>query len=119
MQFVLMIYQGTTPLPNTASWETLSSDEQKAIYADYAALNQTPGLTPGPPLGLPDDATTVRVDAGGDRHDRRPYVDVKGAVGGFFVLEAEDLAAAVESQPAFRPPSHGGAVEMRPVATYW
>ena len=119
MQFVLMIYQGTTPLPDTDAWETLSSDEQKAIYADYAALNRTPGLTAGPPLGLPDDATTVRVDDGGTVTTDGPYIGVKGAVGGFFVLEAEDLATAVEVASRVPAARHGGAVEVRPVATYW
>ena len=59
MQFALMIYQGTTPLPNTDAWNALPQDEQSKIYADYAALNKTEGLTPGMPLGLPDSATTV------------------------------------------------------------
>ena len=62
MQFVLLIYQGTTPFPNTDEWAALSSEEQKAIYADYAAVNKTPGISSGPPLGLPADAKTVRVD---------------------------------------------------------
>ena len=35
MQFVLLIYQGTTPLPNTDAWESLPAEEQQAIYADY------------------------------------------------------------------------------------
>ncbi len=64
MQFVLLIYQGTTPLPNTDAWSALPKDEQRAIYADYAALNDTPGLSAGLPLGLPEDAKTVRVEDG-------------------------------------------------------
>ena len=63
MQYVLLIYQGSTPLPNTPEWNTLPKDEQKAIYADYAALNQDPRITGGPPLGLPENARTVRVDS--------------------------------------------------------
>lgn len=119
MQFVLLIYQGTTPLPNTPEWETLSRDEQTAVYADYATLNKTEGLTPGVPLGLPEQATTVRVDNGATLTSDGPYVDVKGAVGGYFVLEAEDLAAAIavaERIPAAR---LGGGIEVRPVGTYW
>ena len=38
MQYVLLIYQGSTPLPNTPEWDTLPKDEQSAVYADYAAL---------------------------------------------------------------------------------
>jgi hypothetical protein len=40
-----------------------SDGEQKAsIGAEYAAINTTPGVTPGAPLGLPENATTVRVE---------------------------------------------------------
>jgi hypothetical protein len=119
MQFVLMIYQGTTPLPDTDEWATLPPEEQKAIYADYAALNKQPGLTPGPPLGLPIDATTVRVDNGHALTADGPYVDTAGAVGGFFTLEADDLDAAIAIAARVPAARHGGAVEVRPVATYW
>ncbi len=119
MQFVLMIYQGTTPLPNTDAWSSLSEQEQRAIYADYAALNKTPGVTPGPPLGLPKDATTVRVE--GDRTVTKsgPYVNDDGAVGGTLVFEAEDLDAAIKLAARIPAARHGGAIEIRPVATYW
>ena len=49
MQYVALIYQGTTPLPGTPAWDALPEEEQKAVYADYAALNQTSGVTPGLP----------------------------------------------------------------------
>ena len=40
MKFVLLIYQGATPLPGSERWNALSQPEQKAIYADYAELNR-------------------------------------------------------------------------------
>ena len=47
MKYVLLIYQGSTPLPaSPEAWATLSEDEQQAVYADYNALNRTPGVTP-------------------------------------------------------------------------
>ena len=58
MQYVMLIFQGTTPLPNSDEWAALSDEEQKQIYADYAALNETPGVSPGLPMGLPENATT-------------------------------------------------------------
>lgn len=119
MQFVLLIYQGTTPLPNTPEWSTLSAEEQKAIYADYAALNKLDGLTPGLPLGLPDDAKTVRVDGGAPLTTDGPYMDTKGAVGGYLVLDAEDIDAAIDVAARIPAARHGGGVEVRPVATYW
>jgi len=119
MQFVLLIYQGTTPLPNTDAWESLTADEHKAIYADYAALNNDARVTGGPPLGLPQDARTVRVDNGTTLTTEGPYADAKGAVGGFAVLEAETIDDAIDLAARIPAARHGGAIEIRPVATYW
>jgi hypothetical protein len=119
MQFALLIYQGTTPLPDTDAWSSLTPTEQKAIYADYADLNKTPGIAPGPPLGLPQDAKTVRVDNGRTVTKDGPYVDRDGAVGGYMVLEADNLDAAIDLASRIPAARHGGAIEVRPVAKYW
>ena len=118
MQFVLMIYQGTTPLPtNPDAWATLSEEEQQAIYKDYGELNKTPGVSPGLPLGLPEDATTVQVKGGKTETRKGTYLS-EGA-GGYLVFEAEDLGAAIELASRIPAARHGGAIEVRPVATYW
>ena len=119
MQFVMLIYQGSTPLPGTPEWERLSPDEQKRIYAEYGELHKQEGLTHGLPLGLPENAMTVRVEGGEVVTSDGPYVDEKGAVGGYFILEAdtaEEAVAVAAKVPAAR---LGGAIEVRPVATYW
>jgi len=118
-QFVLMIYQGTTPLPGTPEWDALPQDEQTKVYADYAALNQTPGVAPGPPLGLPADARTVVVKDGTVDVREGPHLGTDGAVGGFLVLEAEDLDAAIAVASRIPAARLGGAIEVRPAAKYW
>ena len=118
-QFVLMIYQGTTPLPGTDEWEALPKDEQTQVYADYASLNQTPGVTPGPPLGLPGDARTVMVKDGTVDVREGAHLGHEGAVGGFLVLEAEDLDAAIAVASSIPAARLGGAIEIRPMAKYW
>ena len=119
MKYVCLIYQGSTPLPGTPEWDAVSPEEQQRVYAEYGALNQIPGVTPGPPLGLPENATTVRVQDGRPLVTDGPFVETKEAVGGFFVLEAEDLDAAMEVAARVPAARLGGAVEIRPVATYW
>ena len=119
MQYVMLIYQGTTPLPGTDSWTSLSEEEKKQVYADYGALNETPGVTPGLPLGLPENATTVRVADGETLVTDGPFVGIKEAIGGFFVFEAEDLDAAIEVASRVPAARLGGAIEVRPVETYW
>jgi hypothetical protein len=119
MQFVVLIYQGSTPLPNTPAWDALPAEEQQAIYADYGKLNSTPGVTPGLPLGLPHDAKTVRVEHGTTITKEGPYAGEEHAVGGYFVFEADDIDAAIEVASHIPAARHGGAIEVRPVATYW
>ena len=60
MKYMLLIHQGTTPLPGSPEWEALSEDEKGKVYADYQALNETPGVTPGVQMQPPETATTVR-----------------------------------------------------------
>jgi hypothetical protein len=119
MQFVLLIYQGTTPTPKSDEWKTFSDEEKKTIYAAYEALNKTPGVMPGLPLGLPQDATTVRVQNGKTLTTKGPYVDVRGAVGGYFVLEAENVDAAIKVAARVPAARLGGAIEIRPAEKYW
>jgi hypothetical protein len=119
MKYVMLIYQGTTPLPGSPEWERLSEDEQKAIYADYGAVNQTPGVTPGVPLGLPENATTVRVQDGKTLTTDGPFVAVKEALGGYFLFESDDLDAAIELASRIPAARLGGAIEVRPSETYW
>ena len=67
MQYVMLIYHGSTPLPGSEASEALSEDEKKQIYADYGALNKTPGVTPGLPLGLPDNAAVSVISPWSER----------------------------------------------------
>lgn len=119
MQFVLVIYHGSAPLPGTPEAESISEEEKSAVYADYAALNQLENVTGGPPLGLPENATTVVVENGSTVTAEGPYLDLKSAVGGFLVVEAEDLDAAVAIAARVPQARMGGAVEVRPSAQYW
>ena len=119
MQFVLLIYQGTTPLPNTEAWSKLSAEEQKRVHADYAALNKTGGVSAGLPLGLPEDAKTVRVENGTTVTTDGPRGGKDNAVGGYLVLEADDLDAAIKVASSIPAARLGGAIEVRPVSTYW
>jgi hypothetical protein len=116
MKFVLLIYQGSTPLSGSDRWQALSEAKQKAIYADYAELNKTEGVAPGLPLGLPDAARTVQVrDA--KTHVKNGTYQAEGA-GGYFVYEAESIEAAIALAARVPAARLGGAVEIRPAEKY-
>jgi hypothetical protein len=116
MEYMLLIYQGDTPTPRSPeAWATLSEDEQKAVYADYQAINQTRGVTPGLGLDVPETATTVRVQDGKTLTTDGPFVEIKEAIGGYLVFEADDLDAAIELAARIPAARLGGAIEVRPI----
>jgi len=119
VKYMLLIYQGSTPTPNDQeAWARLSQEEQNAVAADYQAINQTPGVTPGEWMQPPELATTVRVEDGRTLTTDGPFVAVKEALGGYFVFEADDLDAAIELAARVPAARMGGAVEVRPVVEY-
>ena len=119
MKYMLLIHQGDAPTPRSPeAWATLSEDEQKAVFADYQAINKTPAVTPGLGLDAPETATTVRVQDGKTLTTDGPFVELKEAVGGYLVFEADDLDAAIELASRIPAARMGGAVEVRPI-TEW
>jgi hypothetical protein len=117
MKFVLLVYQGSTPLPGSDRWQALSEAEKQAIYADYAELNKTEGVAPGLPLGLPDAAKTVQV-RDGKTYVKNGTYQAEGAAG-YSVYEAESMEAAIALAARIPAARLGGAVEIRPAEKYW
>ena len=87
MKYMLLIHQGTTPLPGSDEWDgALRTSEKGAVYADYQAINETPGVTPGVQMQPPETATTVRVQDGKTLTTDGPFVEIKEALGGYLLL---------------------------------
>jgi hypothetical protein len=119
MKYMLLIHQGDAPTPRDPdAWNRLSEDEQNAVYADYKAINDTPGVSPGVQLESPETATTVRVEDGRTLITDGPFVAVKEALGGWLLFEADDLDAAIELAARVPAARLGGAVEVRPIVEY-
>jgi len=119
MKYLLLIHQGDTPTPHTPeAWARLSQDEQNAVYAAYKAINENPGVTPGVAMQPPEMATTVRVQDGKTLTTDGPFAEIKEAIGGYLVFEADDLDAAIELAASIPAAAMGGAVEVRPIAEW-
>jgi hypothetical protein len=119
MKYMLLIHQADTPTPrDPEAWAKLSEDEQNAVYRDYQAINETPGVTSGLQLQDPETATTVRVENGETLTTDGPFVAVKEAIGGYLIFEADDLDAAIELAARVPAARLGGAVEVRPIAEW-
>jgi hypothetical protein len=113
----MVIYHGSFPLPGSAAWKALPEAEEQAIYADYAELNKTPGITLRLPTIAPAKATTVQVRDGKAEVKDGPHLGE--GIGGAFVFDAEDLDAAIALASRIPQARLGGAVEIRPVEKYF
>jgi hypothetical protein len=115
MKYMLLIHQGSTPLPGSDEWNGLSEEERGAVYGAYQAINETPGVTSGVRMQPPETATTVRVQDGRTLTTDGPFVETKEALGGYLFFEADDLDAAIELAAKIPAASMGGAIEVRPL----
>jgi hypothetical protein len=99
---------------NDTEWEQRSDEEKNAIYAEYGAISQSPGVKAGAELQPATTATTVRVQNGETLTTDGPFPETKEALGGYFLFEAADLDAAIDVASRI-PAARTGAVEVRPV----
>jgi hypothetical protein len=118
MKYMLLIHQGTTPTPPSDAWERLPEDEKQAVYEAYRSLNDTPGVSPGLQLQPAEMATTVRVQDGRTLTTDGPFVELKEAIGGYLLFEADDLDAAIELASRIPAARMGGAIEVRPIVEW-
>ena len=116
MKYMLLIHQGSAPTPrDPEAWAKLSEDEQNAVYRDYGAINETPGVSSGLQLEPPETATTVRVQDGKTLTTDGPFVAVKEALGGYLFYEADNLDDAIALAARIPAARLGGGVEIRPL----
>jgi hypothetical protein len=119
MKYMLMIHQGDAPTPRSPDeWDKLSEDEKNAVYSAYQAINETPGVSPGLQLQPPETATTVRVQDGTTLTTDGPFVEIKEAIGGYLLFDADDLDAAIELAARIPAARMGGAIEVRPIVEW-
>ena len=112
MQYLLMLYS------NESGWNNLSPAEQQQGYAAYMAYTEalkTAGALKGSNRLQPvSTATTVRLANGKPQVLDGPYADSKEQLGGYYLIDAPDLDAAL-SWAARCPGAGHGTIEVRPV----
>jgi hypothetical protein len=111
MRYILQIFSNDAP----EQFNALPDDQQQAVLAEYFAISQAPGVTGGDQLQPPATATTVRVQEGRTLTTDGPFAETKEALGGYYLLEAEDLDAAIELAARIPAARMGGAIEVRPL----
>jgi hypothetical protein len=97
------------------AFERLPADEQEAIREELRAVGRLPGVKSAARLQPVESATTVRIENGRALLTDGPFVDAKEHVGGFCIVEADDLDGALEIAARIPAARMGGAVEVRPL----
>ena len=112
MQYILLDYV------NESGWPTLTRDEQLhwlgAYKAYMEAMTKAGVLKSSAGLRPTSSATTVRVANEKTQVLDGPFADSKEQLGGFHVIEVDDLDAAI-SWAARSPTALHGVVEVRPL----
>jgi hypothetical protein len=111
MQYLLQIFSSGVG----EEWERLTEDEQNAVLGEYFAISAMPGVTGGAQLQAADTATTVRVENGRTLTTDGPFPESREVLGGYYLLEADDLDTAIEIAARIPAARLGGAIEVRPL----
>jgi hypothetical protein len=112
MQYLLMIHT------NEKAMLAATPDQSGAMLAAYGAytkaMKEGGAYVGGERLRPSSTATTVRAQNGKTQVLNGPYAEVKEQLGGYYVIEAPDLDAAI-SWAARCPGAEHGAIEVRPI----
>lgn len=111
MKYLFLNYPGRS----LEEFERLSADERQAIVDEYLAIQKLPEVIGGAQLQPVETATTVRVQNGETLLTDGPFIDAKEHLGGYAVIETDDLDAALEIAARVPAARMGGAVEVRPL----
>jgi hypothetical protein len=109
VRYALLIY--TDPHAQDGDTEA----EREAVTAEYLAIRDDPRVTGGGHLQPVATASTVRVADGAMLVTDGPFADTKEVMAGYYLLEADDLDAALEIAGRVPAVRMGGAVEVRPL----
>lgn len=111
MRYLLQVYFNGAQ----SRLQQLPDTERKAIVEEYEAFFQRPEIKDGNQLQPPTTATTVRVHDGDTIQTTGPYSGTAEPLGGYYLIEADDINAAVTLAARIPAARMGGAVEIRPL----
>src|SRR5208337_2953194 len=112
MQCLLMIHS------DEKAMQAAPKDQVSAVLAAYGAytnaMKEAGAYVGGERLHPASTATTVRVQNGKTQVLNGPYAEIKEQLGGYYLIDAPDLDAAI-GWAARCPGASYGAVEVRPI----
>jgi hypothetical protein len=109
LRYALLAY------PNVEVRDRRPEAEQRRIDAGVAEVLARPNVTGWLRLQEVESATTVRQDRGRTLLIDGPFVDSKDYLGGFIVVEAENLDGALAVATELQELTEASGIEIRPV----
>ncbi len=111
MRYMLLIYGPERDMLAAPSAGPISQP-----WIDYSTALVEAGIhRGGEPLAPTSSATTVRVRDGRRLVTDGPYAETKEVLGGYYILECDDLDTALDAA-ARCPGAADGTIEVRPLA---
>jgi len=112
MQYMLLIYGNEAAM--AAAPEAAVNQTMGAYMAYGQAMTEASVRVAGGRLRPTSSATTVRISNGKTQVLDGPYAETKEQLGGYFIIEAPDLDAAL-SWAERCPGAAQGVIEVRPI----
>lgn len=114
-QYMLLIFADPEQGPAQGTPEADAQHQEWFTYTE--GLRASGAFVSGEALQPPTTATTVAVRNGDRVVTDGPFADTKEWLGGYYVIEAADLDAALD-HAAGMPNIGYGTIEVRPVMTF-
>ena len=115
MQYMLLIYG------NEAAMKSATQADRDAMFRSYHEYTQSiikaGNMKAGDALQPTATATTVRVRDGKTLTTDGPFAETREQLGGYYLVEAKDLNAAIEIAARI-PGARSGSIEVRPIWVY-
>src|SRR5687768_11065909 len=112
MRYLCLIYD------EEKMWATMSENEANAIMGEYFAftdgVKKSGHYVAGEALQPTSTATSIRVRQGKTTTTDGPFAETKEQLGGYYLIDAADLDAALK-WAAKCPGARHGCVEVRPL----
>jgi hypothetical protein len=112
VRYMLLIYGEETQQDDAATGDAPEISPPWMEYTNWLAREGI--LRGGDKLAASPSATTVRVRDGNRLITDGPYTETKEVLGGYYMIECEDLDKALEAA-ARCPAAFGGSIEVRPI----
>lgn len=115
MRYLLTIYTDESKMPDSAAAHSAPDYPMSPPFAAYnEALQKAGAWQGGERLRPTSTATTLRVNNGKTELLNGPYAETKEQLGGYYIIEAPDLDAAL-AWASRCPAAAMGAIEVRPI----